>query len=314
MPDEAQETDPAAASSDSLTARVASEIARQSMAPLAGGLYLVATPIGNLGDITVRALTVLARADIIYCEDTRHSRTLLSHYGIRATLRPYHEHNAEAERPRILSAVERGQVIGLISDAGTPLVSDPGFKLVREAVEKKLSVTALPGPSAVLAGLAVSGLATDTFLFAGFLPAKEGAKRQRLEELATIQATLILFEAPSRLARSLAGMDDVFKRREIVVARELTKRFEEVKRGTAATLARWAEASDPKGEFVILVAPPGVREISDADIETMLAEEMQTQSLRDAVRQISEQLAVPKSRVYDLGLKMKQSAKQPEQS
>ena len=125
---------------------------------------------------------------------------------------------------------------------------------------------------------------------------------------------MILFEAPSRLARSLAGMDDVFKQREIVVARELTKRFEEVKRGTAATLARWAEASDPKGEFVILVAPPGVREISDADIETMLAEEMQTQSLRDAVRQISEQLAVPKSRVYDLGLKMKQSAKQPEQS
>lgn len=319
MPDEPHdiETEPAETTrspSDALATRVGAELARQSQAPLAAGLYLVSTPIGNLGDITVRALSVLARADIIYCEDTRHSRTLLSHYGIRATLRAYHEHNAEAERPRIHAAIERGQVIALISDAGTPLVSDPGFKLVRETIEKNFAVTALPGASAVLAGLAVSGLATDTFLFAGFLPAKDGARRQRLDELAAVPATLVLFEAPSRLARSLAGMGDVFKQREIVVARELTKRFEEVVRGTASTLARWAESREMKGEFVILVAPPGVVEISDVQIETLLTAEMETQSLRDAVRQIADQLAVPKSRVYDIGLRLKQIATLSEQS
>ena len=186
-----------------LTARIASEIERQLSGQAGSGLFIVATPIGNLGDITVRALAVLSRADVIYCEDTRHSRTLVAHYGITAPLRAYHEHNAEAERPRILELIARGRSVALISDAGTPLISDPGYKLVREAIEKELPVTALPGASAVMAGLTVAGLPTDTFLFAGFLPPKEGARRQRLADLATIQATLVLFESPSRLAKTI---------------------------------------------------------------------------------------------------------------
>ena len=294
-----------------LAHKVATEIDRQLAAPLGGGLFLVATPIGNLGDITVRALAVLSRADVIYCEDTRHSRTLIAHYGIEAPLRAYHEHNAEAERPRILELIARGRSVALISDAGTPLISDPGYKLVREAVEKELPVTALPGASAVLAGLTVSGLPSDTFLFAGFLPPKEGARRQRLGELAGIPATLVLFEAPSRLARSLAAMPEIFGNREVVVARELTKRFEEVRRGTADTLAAWAEAAEFKGEIVILVAPPGVVAVTDAAIESALSEALVSLSLRDAVREVAEALKAPKSRIYEIGLKIRARSEGP---
>ena len=294
-----------------LAQKVAVEIDRQMAAPLGGGLFLVATPIGNLGDITVRALTVLQRADVIYCEDTRHSRTLVTHYGIKAPLRAYHEHNAEAERPRILELIARGRSVALISDAGTPLISDPGYKLVREAVEKELPVTALPGASAVLAGLTVSGLPSDTFLFAGFLPPKDGARRERLAELAGIPATLVLFEAPSRLARTLAAMPEIFGSREVAVARELTKRFEEVRRGTADTLAAWAEAAEFKGEFVILVAPPGVVAVTDAAIETALAEALVSLSLRDAVREVAEALKAPRSRVYEMGLKIRARSEGP---
>ena len=295
----------------SLARRIADELDRQMATPIGGGLFLVATPIGNLGDITVRALTVLARADVIYCEDTRHSRTLVAHYGIKAPLRAYHEHNAEAERPRILELIARGRTVAMISDAGTPLISDPGYKLVREAIARELPVTALPGASAVMAGLTVAGLPTDTFLFAGFLPPKDGARRQRLAELAAIPATLVLFEAPTRLAKALAAIHEIFGAREVVVARELTKRFEEIKRGTAETLATWAERSEFKGEIVLLVAPPGVVAVTDVAIETALSEALVSLSLRDAVREVAEALKAPRTRVYEMGLKIRARSEAP---
>lgn len=318
MPDESaplDDTQPSARSQQQpgapLAARIASEVERQLSGPLARGLFLVATPIGNLGDITVRALAVLSRADVIYCEDTRHSRTLVAHYGLTAPLRAYHEHNAEAERPRILELIAEGRAVALISDAGTPLISDPGYKLVREAIEKELPVTALPGASAVMAGLTVAGLPTDTFLFAGFLPPKEGARRQRLTDLAPIPATLVFFESPSRLAKTLTAMNTIFGNREVVVARELTKRFEETRRGTAEALAMWAEAAEFKGEIVILVAPPGVVASTDAALEAALSEALVSLSLRDAVREVSDALKAPKSRVYELGLRIRARSEKP---
>ncbi len=288
-----------------LTARMIAELERQLVTPLAAGLYLVATPIGNLGDITLRALATLQQADLILCEDTRHSRTLTAHFGIGGPLRPYHEHNEDVERPRVLALLGDGKAVALISDAGTPLISDPGYKLAREAAAQGFKVTALPGACAVLAGLSVSGLPSDAFMFAGFLPPKEGARKQRLADLANIPATLVLFEAPSRIARTLATMADVFAGREVVVARELTKRFEEVRRGTASELAVWAEAAEIKGEFVVLVAPPGAAAVTDEGIERALAQALATDSLRDAVREVSEALGAQKSRVYEIGLKVR---------
>ena len=288
-----------------LAARITAEVERQLAAPLSAGLYLVATPIGNLGDITLRALTTLQQADLILCEDTRHSRTLTAHFGIGGPLKPYHEHNEDVERPRVLGLIGEGQAVALISDAGTPLVSDPGFKLAREAAEQGFKVTALPGASAVLAGLSVSGLPSDAFMFAGFLPPKEGARKQRLMDLANVPATLVLFEAPSRIARSLATMAEVFGGREVVVARELTKRFEEIKRGTAAELAAWADGAEVKGEFVVLVGPPGAATATDAMIEQALIVALATGSLRDAVREVTEAFGAQKSRVYEIGLRVR---------
>jgi 16S rRNA (cytidine1402-2'-O)-methyltransferase len=223
---------------------------------LAPGLHVVATPIGNLADITLRALSVLARADVIYCEDTRHSRTLTSHYAISAPLRPYHDHNADAVRPDILRALGEHKAIALISDAGTPLVSDPGYKLVRAALADGHMVTSLPGPSAVLAALAQSGLPTDTFLFGGFLPNKLIARQSRLKELSTVPATLVFFEAPGRVEDTLNDLAAVFPGREIAIARELTKMHEEVRVGNPTALVEWAKANPPRGEFVILIGPP----------------------------------------------------------
>ncbi|HJZ42272.1 MAG TPA: 16S rRNA (cytidine(1402)-2'-O)-methyltransferase [Hyphomicrobiaceae bacterium] len=273
--------------------------------PLAPGLYLVATPIGNLADITLRALAILQRADVVYCEDTRHSRTLLAHFAISRATRAYHEHNAERERPRVLAELAAGKAVAVISDAGTPLISDPGYKLVREAIAAGHRVISLPGASATLAALGSAGLPTDAFLFAGFLPPRQGARRTRLAELKAVPATLVFFEAPSRLADSLADIAAVLGGREAAVARELTKLHEEVRRGTPAELAQWAAEAAPKGEMVILVGPPPAEEVSDeaiiARLEALLAE----MSLRDAAKAAAEELGVPKSRVYDLGLALK---------
>jgi 16S rRNA (cytidine1402-2'-O)-methyltransferase len=285
--------------------RVGAELERHLAAPLEPGLYLVATPIGNLGDITLRAVAVLARADIVYCEDTRHSRPLLAHFGIQARMRPYHEHNAELERPRVLAELAQGKRIALISDAGTPLVSDPGFKLVREATAAGHAVVAIPGPSAVLAALSTAGLPTDAFFFAGFLPAREAARSARIAELAAVPGTLVLFESPARVGHTLAALATGLGTRAAAVARELTKLHEEVRRGSLAELAAAFAGAAPKGEVVILVGPPGENEVPDSTIETQLGVALSDRSVRDAAKTVAEALGVSKARVYDLALKMK---------
>ena len=290
-----------------MPARVAEATRQLTAASLPAGLYIVATPIGNLGDITLRALATLERADVLCCEDTRHSRTLLNHYGISRPARPYHEHNAERERPRLLAELAAGRSVALISDAGTPLISDPGYKLVREAAAAGHRVYSLPGACAVMAGLAIAGLPTDTFLFAGFLPAKSAARRTRLAELQSIPATLVCFEAPSRLADSLADIAAVLGTREVAVARELTKLHEEVRRGSAAELAQWAIEAAPRGEMVILIGPPPAGSAAtDADILASLEPLLATSSVRDAAKSVADALNVQKARVYDLALSLKQ--------
>lgn len=297
-----------ASAADSLANHVRDETLRLVLRPLEPGLYLVATPIGNLGDITLRALSVLARADIIYCEDTRHSARLLQHYAIRAETRPFHDHNEDSMRGRVVEQLERGARIALISDAGTPLVSDPGFKLVRECAAKNLPVFSLPGPSALVTALAGSGLPTDAFFFAGFLPPKEAARKARLGEIKTVPATLIFYEAPQRLADSLADMAACLGNRPAVVARELTKMHEELMRGSLRELAQNYEGNEPKGEIVVLCGPPEIGEVSDELISERLAVALQSMRLKDAAAAISDALGVAKTRVYDLGLKVKKQS------
>ena len=290
---------------DRTVARVSETLAELIDRPLQPGLYLVSTPIGNLSDISLRALAVLARASVIAAEDTRHSRKLLSHFSLQSELTPYHEHNAERERPRLLARIHAGAAVALISDAGTPLVSDPGYKLVREALDQGLTVTSIPGPSAALAALTSAGLPTDTFLFAGFLPPKSGPRQSRLATLKEVPATLILFETAPRLSKSLADMAAVLGPREAVIARELTKLHEEVKRGTLDELASaLARDEELKGEIVVVIAPPTPEEteITDARIVADLKAALKTDSFRDAVRGVTEALNVKRARVYELGL------------
>jgi 16S rRNA (cytidine1402-2'-O)-methyltransferase len=292
-----------------LTVRRAAEVLEGQLAQaLPAGLYLVATPIGNLADITLRALATLARADMIYCEDTRHSRTLLAHFAIARPLRPYHEHNAERERPRILAELRTGKSVALVSDAGTPLVSDPGYKLVRECLNEGHRVTALPGASAVLAAIGSAGLPTNTFLFAGFLPAKPRARLARLQELQHVPATLVFFEAPTRLAQCLLDIAAVLGERETGVARELTKLHEEVRRGTPARLAQWAAEETPKGEMVIVVGPPLQEAVTDEAIAARLEPLIEEMSLSEAAKAVADELGVAKGRAYDVGLALKKTA------
>ena len=289
-----------------LKERTAAELGRWLDEPLAPGLYLVATPIGNLGDITLRALAVLARADVVCCEDTRHSRTLLAHFAIDRSLRAYHEHNADAERPRLLSMLAAGKTIALISDAGTPLVSDPGFKLVRDCVAAGHHVTSLPGASAVMAAVALSGLPTDQFHFAGFLSSKEGQRRSRLAELATLPSAIVVFESPNRLADTLADIASVLGGdRPVAVARELTKRFEEVRRGTAVEVAAWAAAEPVRGEVAIVLGPPAVREATDAEIEAAITPLVGEVGVKEAAKAVAVKLGVPRSRAYEIALAVK---------
>lgn len=291
--------------SSRLPACVMTELERGLAQPLANGLYLVATPIGNLADISLRALTVLARVNVIYCEDTRHSRTLVAHYGISTPLRPYHEHNAAEQRPRIIAELADNRAVALISDAGTPLISDPGYKLVRDAAAGGHAVVAIPGASATLTGLTAAGLPTDSFFFGGFLPPKQAARRSRIEQLGSIPATLVLFEAPTRIAAALADLADVLGDRSAAVARELTKLHEDVRRGSLAELARAFAETETRGEIVVLIAPPQPGEISDGLIAERLEIALRTMSLRDASRAIAESLGIAKSRVYELGLNLK---------
>ena len=265
------------------------------------GLSLVATPIGNAADITLRALATLRAADAIVCEDTRVTAKLLAIHGIARALIAYHEHNAERMRPAILARLRQGERLALVSDAGTPLISDPGFKLVRAALAEGLPVTALPGPSAALAALLLSGLPSDRFLFAGFLPARTVARRGELVELARVPASLIFFETAPRLADALADMAAVLGDRAAAVARELTKLYEEVRRGALGELARhYAASGPPKGELVVVVAPPETAapalapEALDAQLQAALAE----MTLRDASAAVAAATGLPKREVY----------------
>jgi 16S rRNA (cytidine1402-2'-O)-methyltransferase len=295
-------------SSGPMAERVLAHLAGLLAQALPAGLHLVATPIGNLGDISLRALATLAGADLLYCEDTRHSRTLLAHFGISRPLRAYHEHNAEHERPRIVAELAQGRSVALISDAGTPLISDPGYKLVRAALAQGIRVTSLPGASAVLAALTSCGLATDTFLFVGFLPVKAAARRTRLAELARTPATLIAFEAPGRLAASLSDLAAVLPDRTVAVARELTKLHEEVRSGVAAELAQWAAQSAPRGEMVIVIAPPVAADaVTDAAITEHLTGLLASMSVRDAAKAAAAALGVSKARAYELALSLRAS-------
>lgn len=276
--------------------------------PLAPGLYLVATPIGNLADITLRALSVLARADVVYCEDARHSAKLFQHFAIHASTRPFHDHNEDAERTRVLAELAAGKRVALISDAGTPLISDPGFKLVRDCRAEGHAVFSIPGPSSVLTALASSGLPTDAFTFVGFLPPKQAARRARLLQLKAAPGTLVFFEAPQRAGPALADMADILGARDAVLARELTKLHEETVAAPLAELAQTIALRDLKGEVVIVVGPAGAAEIDDAEIELRLHDALATMTLKDAAKAVATALGAPKQRVYALGLKIKGSA------
>jgi len=272
---------------------------------LARGLHVVATPIGNLRDITLRALETLGAADLIACEDTRVTRKLLDHYGIATPLTPYHEHNAETARPKILARLAGGAAVALVSDAGTPLVSDPGFKLVRAARAEGHAVFALPGASAVLAALTVSGLPSDRFVFEGFLPPREGARRNRIAEIKSIPATLVVFETGPRLSAALADLAQGLGPRPAAVCRELTKLHEEVRRGDLATLAAdYAAAAEPRGEIVIVIAPPPAPQPDTADLDTLLRQALKRLSVKEAVAEIAAVTGEPRRQVYQRALEL----------
>ena len=275
----------------------------------AGTLTLVATPIGNLGDFSPRAAEALGQAEIIACEDTRITRKLLNLTGTSTTARlvAYHDHNGARMRPWLLEQLAAGRAVALVSDAGTPLISDPGYKLVAACRDREIPVVSVPGPSAVLAALAVSGLPTDQFMFAGFLASTTSTRRAQITEIATLKATTIWFETPSRLSQSLADMAEILGQREAVVARELTKLHEEVIRGDCRDLAeRFAGGKPPRGEIVLLVAgaPRDAGTTDDATLDAMLRAEMDGQRLRDAVRAVVEATGLPRNRVYRAALKI----------
>jgi 16S rRNA (cytidine1402-2'-O)-methyltransferase len=290
------------------TAAQPSDGAASSKRSLAPGLHVVATPIGNAADITLRALEILRGVDLIACEDTRVSAKLLAIHGISTPRLAYHDHNAERMRPVLLEKLRAGQRIALISDAGTPLVSDPGYKLVREAVAAGLPVQVAPGPSAPLAALVLSGLPTDRFLFAGFLDAKTTARRKQLAELKELRASLIFFESAPRLVASLADMAAVLGDRPAAVARELTKFYEEVVRGTLETLAeRYATTGPPKGEIVIVVGAPLEPVHDAAEIEALLKAALARLSVRDAAAEVAAVLKMPRRDVYAKALTLVKS-------
>jgi 16S rRNA (cytidine1402-2'-O)-methyltransferase len=280
-------------------------------ARLAPGLHIVATPIGNLGDITLRALKTLAGADLIACEDTRVTHKLLDRYAIATPLTPYHEHNAAKARPALLRRLAEGASIALVSDAGTPLVSDPGYKLVRAVQEAGHLVSALPGASAVLTALAVAGLPTDQFLFAGFLPPKEAARRARIAELARVPATLVIFESGPRLGASLTDLaTGLGPHREAAVCRELTKLHEDIRRGELASLAETYAGETPRGEIVLVIAPPGqAPAVSAAEAETLLRHALSRFSLKDAVGEVADATGLPRREIYQQALALAKAGK-----
>ena len=279
--------------------------ARAGDAPLAPGLHVAATPIGNAADVSLRLLQAFRAADIVLCEDTRETAKLLAIHAIEARLEAYHEHNATRMRPRVLARLAAGEAVVLVSDAGTPLVSDPGYKLVREAIAAGHAVSAIPGPSSVLAALVVAGLPTDRFFFAGFLPARDAARDTAIAGLVGIPATLVILEAPQRVAASLAALARLLGPREAAVARELTKKFEEVRRGSLPDLAAHYEvAGPPRGEVVLVIGPPPAGEVSDAVLDTALAEALGHESASRAAASVARDLGIPRKRAYARALEL----------
>lgn len=277
---------------------------------LAGGLYVVATPIGNLGDITLRALETLAAADVVACEDTRVTRKLTERYHIASALTPYHDHNAAAVRPGILRRLAAGQAVALVSDAGTPLVSDPGYKLVRAAQAEGHRVTAVPGASSVLAAVTVAGLPTDRFLFVGFLPNKASAREARLAEIATSAVTVVLFESGSRIAETLAMLANRLGAREAVICRELTKLHEEVRCGNIVGLAEhYQRDGEVRGEFVLVIGPATEATPDAEDIDVLLQRALASTSVKEAVAAIADLTGQPRRHIYQRALALKSHAR-----
>jgi 16S rRNA (cytidine1402-2'-O)-methyltransferase len=271
--------------------------------PLPPGLYIVATPIGNLGDVTMRAADVLARCDAIACEDTRVTAKLLKHLGIAKSLWRYDDHSAPADRERLLEAM-RDRAVALVSDAGTPLISDPGYKLVREAKARGLPVTSLPGPSAPVMALTLSGLPSDRFLFAGFLPQKDKARREVLEELACVRTTLVFFETAPRLVKALEAVGMALPGREVAVARELTKLFEECRTGTASELAAHYAAHPPKGEIVLLIGPPS-EALARGDPDALLRDALETEKPSQAAALVAKATGLDRKALYARALELR---------
>ncbi len=276
----------------------------------AGTLYVVATPIGNLEDITLRALRVLKEVDAIACEDTRHTRLLLSRYGVTTPLVSYHEHNESRRTPELLTRLEGGRSIALVSDAGTPVLADPGFVLIRAAIAQDIPVVAVPGPSAVTAALAVSGLPTDRFLFLGFLPRRSAERRRLLEEISTLPYTLVFFEAPHRVAQTLADLQGALGDRSIAVVRELTKRFEDVTRGRLTEVIARLRTLPPRGEFTVVVdgaaADAAAGQASDAlrgHLASLLSNGVAPSA---AAKIIAAAHRVPRRAVYQMALQMRE--------
>jgi 16S rRNA (cytidine1402-2'-O)-methyltransferase len=276
----------------------------------AAGLVLVSTPIGNLGDMTMRGVEVLRACDLILCEDTRTTARLLTHYGIAAKTAPLHEHNEDAATPRILARLREGATIALVSDAGTPLVSDPGFRLVRAALAEGLQIHAAPGVSAVTMALTLSGLPPHPYLFLGFAPPREAARRAsfatvRAAERAGLNATLLWYEAPHRLADMLADLAHVFGARPAAVARELTKTFEEVRRAPLPDLAAHYAAHEARGEITVVVGPAPEEAADAADLDALLTASLRTLSLREAAAAVAETTGLPRRMVYARALALK---------
>lgn len=268
------------------------------------GLYIVATPIGNLGDVTERARTTLACVGAIACEDTRVTGKLLNHLGIKGRMIRYDDHASEADRERLLSLMTE-QPVALVSDAGTPLISDPGYRLVRTARERGIAVTSLPGPSAAVVALTLAGLPSDRFLFAGFLPNKDKARRDTLAEFADLRATLVFYETAPRLADSLAAIADVLPGREVGVARELTKKFEECRTDSPQALIAHYAAHPPKGEIVLLVGPPPEKAAEDFDIDALLLAELATEKASQAAARVAKATGLDRKMLYVRAMELK---------
>jgi len=273
--------------------------------PIAPGLHIVATPIGNLADLSPRGRDVLSDVDVIACEDKRHTAKLLNHYGIRTPMTAYHDHNAERARPALLRRLADGGAVALVSDAGTPLMSDPGYKLVREAIDAGIAVTGVPGPNAAMLALVLSGLPTDRFMFAGFLPPKSAARRSAFEEFRSVPTTVVIHESARRLAASLRDAAEVLGPRAAVVARELTKRHEEVRRGTLDDLAGWYEAEGaPKGEVTVVIGPPANDrvEVDETALDARLDVLLETLSVRDASVRLAAETGMARRTIYERAL------------